>query len=273
VTTPITAAEAARLLDELTVIVVQAIEAVQNVPAFNVPHRMKADHSPVTAADEASEAALLNGLKRLIPNVPVLSEEAFSRDGCGALGRSFVLADPLDGTREFLAGLDEYAINLAIVTDGMPVGGIVAAPARGLIWRGANGKAERLRHFGRGAVGEHEEIRTRRWPARDAVATISRSHLDGVTDAYLAHMPITREACGSAIKFCKLAEGTADIYPRFGPTSEWDIAAGHAVLVAAGGLVTGPARMPLAYGNAGNNYVVPAFIAWGDPEKAAEKSL
>ncbi len=272
-TTPITPAEAFRLLDEMTVIVVQALEAIQAVPAFNVPHRLKSDMSPVTAADEASEAALLAGLKRLMPEIPVLSEEAFSRESCGDLGRSFFLVDPLDGTREFLAGLDEYAINLAIITDSVPVGGIVAAPARGMIWRGANGQAERLRHFGRGAVGEHTPIQPRRWPTHDAVATISRSHLDGVTDAYLSHMPIMREPCGSAIKFCKIAQGDADIYPRFGPTSEWDIAAGHAVLAAAGGIVTGPARAPLAYGNADKKFIVPAFIAWGDPEKAAEKSL
>ncbi len=275
-TAPIDAAEAAHLLDDLTAIVVEAMEAIQAVPAFKVSQRLKVDQTPVTAADEVSEAALLSGLERIAPHIPVLSEEAFSRSVSGDycdLGRTFFAVDPLDGTREFLAGLDEYAINVAIVSDGTPIGGVVAAPARGLIWRGAAGRAERLQHFGRRAFGDAVTIAPRRWPAYDAMAMVSRSHLDGVTDTYLSHMPVTREPCGSAIKFCRIAEGSADIYPRFGPTSEWDIAAGHAILVAAGGVVTGPARAPLRYGDAAKNFIVPAFIAWGDPEKAAQKLL
>jgi len=260
---------AATLLDELTAIAVRAMEAIRAVPAFNVPHKLKLDQSPVTAADEASEAVILDGLRRTLPELPAVSEEAFNRAPPATIADTFVLVDPLDGTREFLAGLDEYAVNIAIVSGGEPVAGVIAAPARGLIWRGANGRAERLQHFGRGAIGGHTPIRTRAWPAADAIATVSRSHLDEATDACLARMTVTRQPCGSAIKFCRLAEGTADIYPRCGPTSEWDIAAGHAILVAAGGMMTAPDGQPLRYGALAQGFRVPGFIAWGDPQRAS----
>lgn len=266
--TRMTPSEAAALLNDLTAIAVRAIEAIRAVPAFNVPRRLKLDASPVTAADEASEAVILSGLRRLLPDIQAVSEEAFQRAPPASLADTFLLVDPLDGTREFLAGLDEYAVNIAIVSGGVPIAGVIAAPALDLIWRGADGRAERLRHFGHGAVGDHTPIRTRPWPAHDAIAVVSRSHLDPATDACLTRLAVTRAPCGSAIKFCRVAEGAADIYPRFGPTSEWDIAAGHAILAAAGGVMTAADGEPLHYGKRADAFRVPGFIAWGDPQRA-----
>lgn len=268
--TEIPPALAAKLLDELTAIVARASALIRAISPATVAHRIKPDQSPVTAADEASEAAILEGLARLLPNVPVVSEEMAGRKTPPALDHSFIVVDPLDGTKEFLAGTDQFTVNLAIVTRGVPIAGIIAAPNRGQIWRGiAGGKAERLRLLADGA-DQPQAIRTRRWPAQGAVAAVSRSHLDPNTVAFLDRLaPIARNPSGSAIKFCQLAEGTVDVYPRLATTCEWDVAAGHALLVAAGGIVTTPQGTALPYGRVAENFRVPAFIAWGDPAKAA----
>ena len=267
----ITAADASRLIGELTAIVARAASVIMANPPSKVSRRVKPDGSSVTSADEASETVILEALARLLPGVTTVSEEAAARAAPGALGASFVLVDPLDGTREFLAGRDEFAVNLAIIGNNIPIAGIIAAPARGLLWRGVAGiGAERLRLEAGATTGKPEAIRTRAWPTQAAVATVSRSHLDAATEAFLAKLaPAKRELCGSSIKFCKIAQGEADIYPRLSPTSEWDIAAGQAVLAAAGGSVTMPDGGPLAYGRAAAGFRVPAFMAWGDPAKAA----
>lgn len=266
----ISPAQAAKLLDELTAIVARACAVIRTISAATVPHRLKPDQSPVTAADEASEAAILRGLARLLPDVPVVSEEMAGRKAPPALDGSFLLVDPLDGTREFLAGSDQFTVNLAIVTGGVPIAGIIAAPNHGKVWRGVvGGKAERLRLLTDGA-DQPQTVHTRRWPTQGAVAAVSRSHLDAATDAFVSRLePITRSPSGSAIKFCQIAEGTVDVYPRLATTCEWDIAAGHALLATAGGIVTDPHGAPLVFGNAAQNFRVPAFIAWGDPAKAA----
>jgi 3'(2'), 5'-bisphosphate nucleotidase len=262
-------AEAARLLDDLTVIVARACAEIRAVsPATLVP-RMKADQSPVTAADEASEATIMRGVARLLPGIPVVSEES-AEGNHERLDRSFLIVDPLDGTREFLAGRDEFTVNLAIVTRGVPIAGIIAAPKRDQLWRGVIGvKAERLRLLEDGA-DRPQTIHTRIWPRERAVAAVSRSHFDAATDAFLASLgPILRVASGSAIKFCQVAEGAADVYPRLATTCEWDVAAGHALVVAAGGVLRSPQGLPLAYGRTAENFRVPAFIAWGDVDKTA----
>lgn len=263
-------AQAAQLLDALTAIVAQACAVIVACPPDTVVRRSKPDSSPVTAADEASETIILGGLARLLPHVPVISEELASREAPPALDHSFIVVDPLDGTREFLAGTDEFTVNLAIVTHGVPIAGIIAAPNRGLVWRGiVGGQAERLRLLPDGA-DQPQPIGTRHWPDQGAVATVSRSHFDLRTDAFLSRLgPVTRNPSGSAIKFCQIAEGAADVYPRLATTCEWDVAAGHALLVAAGGVVMTPEGSPLAYGRAGLDFRVPAFVAWGDPAKAA----
>lgn len=262
--------QAAQLLDDLTALVARACAEISAVSPETVVRRVKPDQSPVTAADEASEAVILHGLARMLPDIPIVSEESADAKKSPSLTGTFIVVDPLDGTREFLAGRDEFTVNLAIVTRGVPVAGIISAPKRGQLWRGVVGeKAERLRLLPDGA-DQAQTITTRRWPDADPVAAVSRSHMDAATDAFVKALgSITRAASGSAIKFCQIAEGNADVYPRLGTTCEWDVAAGHALVTAAGGVVITPVGTALTYGRAAENFRVPAFIAWGDPEKAA----
>jgi 3'(2'), 5'-bisphosphate nucleotidase len=260
-----------RLLDELTALVSAASAAILKIRAGSLETRIKADQSPVTAADEAAEAIILEGLARLLPGVPVISEEAAERALPAGPGPEFVLVDPLDGTRELVAGRDEFTVNVALVKAGRPHLGVVAAPALGLLWRGYPERgAERLRLTPDRTAGGAEPIRTRACPPAGLVATVSRSHLDADTTAFLARLPVGKTlTCGSAIKFCQVAEGLADVYPRFGTTCEWDIAAGQAVLAAAGGTVVSLDGTELPYGRAAARFRVPGFIAWGDPAAAA----
>jgi len=262
-------ARAAELLDDLTAIVARACAKISALSAARLIPRLKADQSPVTVADEASEALITEGVAQLLPGVPVISEESADTQQHRFDG-SFLIVDPLDGTREFLAGRDEFTVNLALISAGVPIAGIIAAPARGRVWRGVVGiKAERLRLLEDGA-DQAQPIRTRAWPHEGAVAAVSRSHFDPATDAFLATLgPVTRSASGSALKFCQIAEGGADVYPRLATTCEWDVAAGQALVVAAGGSVGTPQGLPLEYGRAAKNFRVPAFVAWGDARKSA----
>jgi 3'(2'), 5'-bisphosphate nucleotidase len=228
--------------------------------------RIKADRTPVTDADERSQDILMKAVATLMPGIAVVSEELAIRPS--RLGDVFALIDPLDGTKEYVAGSGEYTINLAIIHGREPVVGIVAAPALGLIYRGrARQGAERLQMSRSGACldAAAEPIRVRSPPHGELVAAVSRSHLDSATVALLDRLHIAnRIACGSALKFCRIAEGAADIYPRLAPTCEWDVAAGHALVAAAGGTVTLPQGGALRYGETASDFRVPAFIAWGD---------
>jgi len=273
VTGGITPQQAEQHLDALTEIVSRAAAATLATPFSSVERHIKNDLSPVTAADVASEAVIVDGVSRLLPGVTVIAEESVGQAAAASLEPSFVIVDPLDGTKEFLAGRDEFTVNVAIVTNGVPVAGIIAAPAQGLLWRGAvGGKAERLRlRLGAGPAQAYDRafIRTRPVPDRLVVAT-SRSHLDEATEEFLARLPVAKRfLCGSSVKFCYLAQGEADVYPRLSPTHEWDIAAGCAILTAAGGAVTAPDGGPLHFGRRAEKFLVPSFIAWGDPAKAA----
>jgi 3'(2'), 5'-bisphosphate nucleotidase len=264
------ALQAQSLLDDLARLAVEASAAVARFAGDTVAARSKADLSPVTAADEASEAVLLAGLARVLPGVPVISEEQADSSPQLDAHAAFVLVDPLDGTREFLSGRDEYTVNIAVVADGVPVVGIVAAPALRRLWRGAvQTGADRMDFDQAGALSGPVTIATRPWRAEAPVALVSRSHLDDETAAWVAAIPNVRhEACGSALKFCRLAEGAADVYARLAPTCEWDMAAGDAVLIASGGVVTDPYGTPLIYGNQTAQFRVPTAIAWGDPVAA-----
>ncbi len=254
-------------MPELSTLVARASAAV--IAISNMAARQKADGSPVTDADDTAEAVILKGLSRLLPGVPVVSEERIGREAAPTLDGSFVLVDPLDGTKELVAGRDEYTVNVALISEGTPIAGVIGAPAHRLLWRGIVGKgAERLKMTGERLSGP-EAVHARAWPEQRAVALISRSHRDAATDALLARLPAAEaRECGSSLKFCRLAEGTADVYPRLGPTSEWDIAAGHALVHAAGGIVTTPDGRPLVYGGTSRNFRVNGFIAWGDRTKA-----
>jgi 3'(2'), 5'-bisphosphate nucleotidase len=269
----ITPQDAERYLDGLTDIVSRAAAATLATPFSSIARRIKTDLTPVTAADELSESVILEGLGRLLPGVPVIAEESVGRMRPTRLDPSFVVVDPLDGTREFLAGRDEFTVNVAIVTHGSPIAGIIAAPARGLLWRGiVGGTAERLHlRLGAGQAKAYGRmpIHTRPAPGRLTVAT-SRSHLDEATEDFLARLPLAkRYLCGSSVKFCYLAQGEADVYPRLSPTREWDVAAGYAILVAAGGAVINPQREQLQFGRMAEKFLVPGFIALGDPAIAA----
>jgi len=262
----------ARFVERLTAIAIEASRAILAVDFRNAGTRRKADDSAVTQADEAAQAVILQGLARAAPDIPVVSEEA-PCDWGDRVPAEFLLVDPLDGTAEFIAGRLEYTVNIALVRDGIPSVGVVAAPALGLIWRGATDSgAERIRFLSsemqRPLLGA-AAIHTRPWPQGEPVAAISRTHFDATSAAFLARVaPVKEVAFGSALKFCRVAEGAIDIYPRLAPTSEWDVAAGHAVVVAAGGTVVAPDGGPLRYGQAHVGFRVEGFTAWGDPEAA-----
>ncbi len=222
--------------------------------------RLKGDRTPVTAADEAAEAIILPALAALAPAIPSVAEEAVAKGGLPAIDRRarFFLVDPLDGTREFLAGNGEFTVNIALIEDSRPVLGVVHLPALGTTYTGGPAGA-RLSRSG----APPEPIAARPRPRDGVIVLASRSHNNGdALDRYLAEMEVAeRIVAGSSLKFCRIAEGLADLYPRFGRTMEWDTAAGHAVLSAAGGSVATMAGEPLAYGKPG--FANPDFIARG----------
>jgi 3'(2'), 5'-bisphosphate nucleotidase len=258
------------LMGELTAISIAAAGAIASVPGGGGV-RFKSDGSPVTKADEVAEWVVRDGLARLFPDLPIVSEEQAERKNTALKSASYLLVDPLDGTRDFIAGRDEYTVNIGLISDRRPILGIVAAPALGLIWRGIVGRGAECLEFSSGRALTPAPIRTRSRPGGELIVMVSRSHLDVPTRTYVERLPHARcIACGSSIKFCRLAEGVADHYPRLGPTRDWDVAAGHAVLAAAGGVVTEPDGAPLAYGTP--ELRIPAFIAWGDSTSRRDTS-
>jgi 3'(2'), 5'-bisphosphate nucleotidase len=246
--------------------VARASAAILAIPPLQAEQQAKDDQSPVTKADKASERIILEGLSRLSPGIPIISEES-AASAPSRVDMSCYIVDPLDGTKEFLAERDEYTVCVGLVTRGVPIAGIIAAPKQGLLWRGVVGsKAERLRiTFATGSSSDRTAIHARRAPA-ELVAAISRRHLDANSEAFLSRLNVgKRYGCGSAVKFCHLAQGDADIYPRLAPTCEWDIAAGCAILTTAGGQVTDPKGGELRFACGADKFLVPGFVAWGDP--------
>jgi 3'(2'), 5'-bisphosphate nucleotidase len=232
-----------------------------------VETRRKVDHSPVTIADEEAETLIVKHLAKLMPHAAVIAEEAISAGHKPDLGKSFFLVDPLDGTKEFLAGNGEFTVNIALIEDNIPCAGVVHAPAKGRMFFGSlEGGAFEV-HAPQGAafdLAQAKPIHARRAPEDGMVAVASRSHRDHKTEEYLAHYKIARFiTIGSSLKFCLVATGEADIYPRHGRTMEWDTAAGHAVLAAAGGTVTRLDGTPLVYGNVESGFANPHFVARG----------
>ncbi|MGG5889208.1 3'(2'),5'-bisphosphate nucleotidase CysQ [Falsiroseomonas sp. HC035] len=232
------------------------------------PHDVtaKSDGSPLTEADLAAEAIIAEALPAAAPGIAVVSEEDAARPAPPE-GAAFILVDPLDGTREFLGPSGEFTVNIALIEAGRPVCGVVYAPALSRIWRGARGTGAAMASLPPGADPSQaawRQIHARPRPAADWTAVASRSHLDAETQAFLAGLPVgEHRAIGSSLKFCLLAEGVADVYPRFGPTMEWDTAAGQAVLEAAGGRVETPAGGPFTYGKSSQGFRNGAFVAWG----------
>ncbi|MEM8921347.1 MAG: 3'(2'),5'-bisphosphate nucleotidase CysQ [Pseudomonadota bacterium] len=245
----------------------QAAIAVMDVYATEFETRFKDDKSPVSDADEHAEEIILEHLAKHLPGVPVLAEEAAARHGVAAqLGDTFILVDPVDGTKEFLKRTGEFTVNIALIENTRPVAGCVYAPAaEKLYYGGTHGVLARGFKPGEDpAAGRSEALRTRDYPKHGLVAVTSSSHLDDKTTAFLETLPISsRASAGSSLKFCLVAEGDADVYPRFGPTMEWDTAAGHAVLNAAGGQVLDPTGAAFSYNKHGAGFKNGAFIAWG----------
>ena len=232
--------------------------------------RVKADSSPVTLADEEAEAVILARLRTLWPDIPIVAEEAMAAGQKPAPGTRFFLVDPLDGTKEFIKHNGEFTVNIALIEDGAPVCGVVLAPAQGRAFVGDSagglGMAFELAAPPGKAldIAKAIPIRARVAPADGLVAVVSRSHRDPKTEEYLAQYKIAsmRDA-GSSLKFCLVAAGEADLYPRLGRTMEWDTAAGHAVLAAAGGTVTQMDGSPFFYGKVARDFANPYFIARG----------
>lgn len=234
--------------------------------AAGVVARTKEDHSPVTDADEAAEAMIGERLAALLPGVPMIAEEAIASGRKIKAGGMFFLVDPIDGTREFIAKRAEYTVNIALLIDDTPALGVIYAPALNQLYAGGDGSVFRMELAPGAAIESAPQtpIHVRPRP-KQLAATISRSHLDPATQAWLKKHDVSETVkTGSSIKFARVAEGAADVYPRLAPVSEWDIAAGHAILMAAGGSVRTPEGYPLHYGKRKEGYAVESFVAWGN---------
>jgi 3'(2'), 5'-bisphosphate nucleotidase len=253
-----------RDLDRLLIVALDAArdagKAIMAVYAEDFAIRRKDDASPVTLADERAEAIILEALAAASPEIPVIAEEQAATHGLPATAPDlFLLVDPLDGTKEFVNRNGEFTVNIALIEHGEPILGVVLVPVEDVLYAASGPGTARRR---RGA-GPPEAIAARRPPPDGVTVVHSRSHENNAAlDAYLIGKNVAaKQVCGSSVKFCLLAAGEADLYPRFGPTMEWDTAAGHAILIAAGGSVTLHDGTPFRYGKAG--FRNPGFIARG----------
>jgi 3'(2'), 5'-bisphosphate nucleotidase len=255
------AGERAALLEGLAAAAVEAGGAIWAIFQAGFEVLEKADASPVTAADTAAEAVILKALARLAPAVPVVAEEEAAAGRIPDVGERFFLVDPLDGTKEFVRRGTDFTVNIGLVERGSPTLGVVFAPARDALYAGdgQSGTAWAAEAKPGGRIGERRALRVR--PLGDRLTAVaSKSHDTPETEAYLKACGVAeRVSIGSSLKFCLVASGDADLYPRPAPTCEWDTAAGHAVLLAAGGRVFGPDGAPLAYGKP--RFFNPGFVA------------
>ncbi len=232
------------LLEALVVAARAAGAEILKLVAAGFEVETKRDESPVTVCDRAAEYIILEFLKNAAPGVPVIAEEEVAAGRIPAHGDLYFLVDPLDGTKEFIRGGDDYTVNIGLVSGGSPTLGVVYQPAVDRLWAGRIGAGAFIEEN-----GERRPIRCRPL-GEERAAVASKSHFTQSTADYLAEAIglCDHVSVGSSLKFCIVAEGKADIYPRLSPTSEWDTAAGHAVLLAAGGRVDGPDGQPLRYG-------------------------
>jgi 3'(2'), 5'-bisphosphate nucleotidase len=251
---------------KLIEIAMSASREIMEVYNSDFSSRQKADLTPVTDADERAERVILAALRQHWPEIPVISEEAAAISMPEAAGQRFFLVDPLDGTKEFLSRNGEFTVNIAEIENGAPTRGVVMAPAIGKIWAGETATGAVTADCAlTSAIGDlrWKPCKVRRRNRDEGVIVIaSRSHRDEKTDNYLATINVsTTTSVGSSVKFCMIAEGKADLYPRFGRTMEWDTAAGHAVLKAAGGHVRDTSGAELGYGKFQGGFENPSFIA------------
>jgi 3'(2'), 5'-bisphosphate nucleotidase len=266
-------------LASLEALAIEAGQEILRIRAAGAGTRRKDDGSPVTDADCAAEEHIIAGIERLYPGTPIIAEESCLQDGGPEIPvGDFFLVDPLDGTKEFIKGKSDFTVNIAIARNGKPCVGVVVAPARNELFSGAAGKAFHCRLAQDGKIDERRQIATRAVDLNTIAAVVSASHADARSAALLDRMTVERKlSIGSSLKFCLVAAGEADIYPRFGRTMQWDTAAGDAVLRNAGGCTTRPDGSLLTYGPSGadgiNAFENPHFIAFGGTHDALRDVL
>ena len=251
----------------LAAIAKAAGKTIMDIYARDFTAIAKADASPVTEADVAAEQVILQGLALHFPAVAVVAEEQAAAGNVPQIAAGFFLVDPLDGTREFISRNGEFTVNIGHILNGVPVAGVVYAPALGEIFVGRAGEGAfkaKVNADGELNAQSFSPITCRALPTEGATILASRSHCDAETEAFIAKIKTAALiSAGSSLKFCRLAEGKADLYPRFGRTMEWDTAAGHAVLVAAGGSMTRADGSAFTYGKSEDRFANPSFIASG----------
>jgi len=254
--------------DLLNLLVQTALEAGAEIEAIygaGCATEYKEDGTPVTEADRKAEAIILARLRAAYPDIPILAEEEACAGCVPDIGTRFFCVDPLDGTKGFVERTGEFTVNIALIDSGVPVAGVVYAPDSHALFYGARGEGAFRQREGSAL----QQIRTRAAPDHGLTAIGSRNHRGPETDAWVERMGITDFVpAGSSLKFCLIAEGMADVYPRHGPTMEWDTAAGQGVLQAAGGRVKGRGgdceARPLSYGMKGGGVLDSDFVAWGN---------
>ena len=258
----------------------QAGAAIMDIYRSSPNVRYKTDSSPVTDADHAAEEIILRAISKLLPNVPVIAEEQAAAGNIPSTNGQFFLVDPLDGTKEFLKGNGEFTVNIALVTCNKPLFGLIYAPDKSDCYLTLNpGEAVRF-HLDPAhnpqprQTFDFERLTGEAQAGRALTAVVSRSAVRPQAQAFLEKLPVAkRMPMGSSLKFCVLARGNADVYPGFGPTSEWDIAAGQAILDASGGSVMTPDGKPVDYGKRDRGFVNPSFIAWRRSSDAKRFSI
>jgi 3'(2'), 5'-bisphosphate nucleotidase len=258
------------LIEALETVAIAAGKEILAVRAEGAEVIVKSDRTPVTQADRRAEALILDFLSRSYPGIPVVAEELAEAGQCPSQAKDvFFLVDALDGTGEFIAGRDEFTVNIALIRGQTPVAGVVYAPALGRIWSGVTGQAQVADVMPDGTISGQREIHTRPLP-KTPVALVSFTHKEPETAAWLESFPEHETASvGSSLKFCMLAEGRADVYPRLVCLKQWDIAAGDAVLRAAGGMTLTLEGTPLRYGVEGSNFGCSRFVGWGQAPGAS----
>jgi 3'(2'), 5'-bisphosphate nucleotidase len=254
-----------RLLEAMVAAALEAGRAANRIYQGAYAVHTKADDSPVTTADHVAEEIILRHLALHAPQIHVIAEEQVAAGNVPAVAAEFFLVDPLDGTKEFLQRNGDFTVNIALIRHSAPVLGVVYAPATGQLFTADVGTANARRASldpQTARLADLSPIKVRKVPAAGITAVASRSHRTSETDGYLARYTVANlVAVGSSLKFCLVAAGEADLYPRLGPTMEWDTAAGQAVLIAAGGHVQGPDAQPLRYGKP--QFRNPWFVASG----------
>jgi 3'(2'), 5'-bisphosphate nucleotidase len=257
----------------LKALALKAGDEIMRIYASDISVTLKADATPVTEADAKAEAIILDGLKDLFANIPVVAEEEAAAGRLPDIGDLFFLVDPLDGTKEFVSKNGEFTVNIALIKDAFPVFGVIYAPALGELYWGFEGHGAYYSEVINGELGLKTSISVRPLASEGLTFIGSRSHGSTETEAYLKAFTVRDFiAAGSSLKFCRIARGQADVYPRMGRTMEWDTAAGDAILRAAGGRVETLDGQALSYGkrNQSNDtdFANPYFVAFGHSDIA-----